>query len=148
MLLANFNEEAFHTGEGTSFEPHPLSDLEEGPRLSAETGADRGLNGGDFGGVDGGGDFADAYEVEHARDREERHPLFRIKAAEDVAGEERKFYGFEPIRPAAAALIQRQELFETLAVCHRRDEFFGSRLDVEGEPAPGGIQGGFFEAFR
>src|SRR6266404_3652882 len=92
---------------------HPLSNLDERPRLAREPRLDRGLYRCNFAIVNGLRSLAHSDDEGNPGDHKNWEPIQRVEAAEDIPREKRAFDFLEPVRPPAPTHVQRQKRFIT-----------------------------------
>src|SRR5437879_2304176 len=93
------------------FDSHPLSNLNERPRLAWEPRLDRGLDRCNLSFVNGHWSLAHSDDEGNPRDHENWAPIQWVEAAKDISREKWAFDFLEPVRPPAPTHVHRQKRF-------------------------------------
>jgi hypothetical protein len=112
----------------------PMSNFEERPRLAGQPGLDSGLNGDNFGFINGNRSFANSHDMNNPWDRKNWQPVQRVKLAKDVPGEKWKLDFLKPVRPPVPALVQGQKRFVASSLQVSGNRIFVPTLNAQRVP--------------
>jgi hypothetical protein len=114
MVPPEFQQDSVQPTKGAMLDSHPLANSNEGPRLGWEARLDRGLYRFHFGFLNGDGSLAYPDDEENPRSHQNGEPVQWVEPAKDIPREEWLLGFYEPVRPSAPTLIERQKPFKAL----------------------------------
>src|ERR1035437_8981696 len=133
--LVGVGDDALQTRQRAALDVYLRSDAEGGPRLRCKPRAQDDPNCLDLVEVNGGGGLAGTDDADHAGRGEDGHEAIAdVEPVEQIAGEERELYFFDPVGPPPPGAIERKELFVALAAQGGGGEACQSGLDSKSVP--------------
>src|SRR5271168_1313078 len=110
------DQDSFQPEQGSRFNSHAITRRQKWPRLMRHTRRDECLYRMDFSFVDSRGAVIESNNLYYARCLQDRQPVLRIKAAEQISGEQRRIDFFDSVRPALSLFVKGQKPLIALPV--------------------------------
>lgn len=137
-FIADTDEGAFESGEGTALDADAVAGVEIGMGVCGEVAGDEAANGLDFVGGDGSGYPAEADNVGHAWGLEDGEEGVRVEAGEEVTAKEGQFDDLDPIGPLTAGAVDGEEGFNAAGGQGPCGQRLVTGFSFNGKPHPAG----------
>jgi hypothetical protein len=130
MLPPEIQQDSVQATKRAIVDSHSLSNLQERPGLAWKPRLDCRLYRGNLGFVNGDGNLAHSDDENNPRGYDNGKPIQWVEPTKNIPREKWPLDVFEPVRPPASALMQRQKPFIALTAQVLCDDILGPTSDL------------------